>query len=147
MCGIAGIISADNNHVITDMTKVMIHRGPDEEGYYHDDVISLGQRRLSIIDLDGGRQPISNEDDNLQLICNGEIYNSPELRQKLIQTGHIFKTSTDVEVILHLYEEHSQGLRQVSSRDVRFCYLGQNEQGPFPGKGPLGAKTIVFLSE
>ena len=84
----------------------MAHRGPDGEGYYSDSLIALGHRRLSIIDLKGGKQPISNETGTLQLVCNGEIYNSPQLRRELIAAGHTFKTSTDVEVILHLYEEH-----------------------------------------
>ncbi|MFC1665197.1 asparagine synthase (glutamine-hydrolyzing), partial [Pseudomonadota bacterium] len=125
---------------VTRMCDALIHRGPDDSGYYHDDEISLGQRRLSIVDLNTGHQPISNETDTLQLICNGEIYNSPVLRQELIKKGHHFKTKTDVEVILHLYEErgidcvkHLQGMfafalwdkskkRLVLARD----HLGQN---------------------
>jgi asparagine synthase (glutamine-hydrolysing) len=144
MCGIAGIISADNNHVITDMTKVMIHRGPDEEGYYHDDVISLGQRRLSIIDLDGGRQPISNEDNTLQLICNGEIYNSPELRQKLIRAGHSFKTSTDVEVILHLYEEYGRDCVTFLQGMFAFSIWDKTNRDLFLARDHLGQKPLFF---
>ena len=105
MCGITGIVAPDGRETIVEMTRALSHRGPDEEGFYRDDRIALGQRRLSIVDLNGGRQPISNESDTLQLICNGEIYNSPQLRQDLIRAGHTFKTATDVEVILHLYEE------------------------------------------
>ena len=84
----------------------MRHRGPDGEGYYRNGGVALGHRRLSIVDIAGGRQPISNEDDTLILVCNGEIYNSPALRKQLLEAGHTFKTATDVEVILHLYEEH-----------------------------------------
>ncbi len=83
----------------------MAHRGPDDEGFWSDEKIALGQRRLSIIDLECGRQPMSNEDGSLVLVCNGEIYNSPSLREELSRRGHVFKTRSDVEVILHLYEE------------------------------------------
>jgi asparagine synthase (glutamine-hydrolysing) len=87
------------------MTDIMAHRGPDDEGFWSDEKIALGQRRLSIIDLECGRQPMSNEDGSLVLVCNGEIYNSPSLREELSRRGHVFKTRSDVEVILHLYEE------------------------------------------
>ncbi|MEA1889858.1 MAG: asparagine synthetase B, partial [Pseudomonadota bacterium] len=90
MCGIAGIMGSQRTDAIKKMTDIMIHRGPDDSGYFHGNEISLGQRRLSIIDLNSGRQPISNEDDSLQLVCNGEIYNSPELRDTLITKGHRF---------------------------------------------------------
>jgi asparagine synthase (glutamine-hydrolysing) len=112
MCGIAGIIAPDHKDRIHDVTEILAHRGPDDGGYYHDAMISLGQRRLSIVDVAGGHQPISNEDGTIQLVCNGEIYNSPELRRELEQRGHTFKTHTDVEVIVHLYEDH--GIRCVN---------------------------------
>ena len=104
MCGIAGIISTEHRSAIRTMTDTLVHRGPDGEGFYDDGVIALGQRRLSIIDIEGGAQPISNEAGNLQLVCNGEIYNSPMLRDELESAGHVFKTNTDVEVIVHPYE-------------------------------------------
>jgi asparagine synthase (glutamine-hydrolysing) len=78
MCGIAGIISPTNLRAIVPMTRALAHRGPDGEGFYEDGRIALGHRRLSIIDLQGGNQPIPNEDGTLQLVCNGEIYNSPQ---------------------------------------------------------------------
>ena len=105
MCGIAGLICENHESRIKAMTDIMAYRGPDDEGFYSDSVISLGQRRLSINDLAGGHQPISNEKGTIQLLANGEIYNSPELRILLFARGHAFKTSTDVEVILHLYED------------------------------------------
>jgi asparagine synthase (glutamine-hydrolysing) len=108
MCGIAGILSPSRRGAIRAMTRALVHRGPDDEGYYEDASIALGQRRLSIIDLAGGRQPIANEAGTIQLVCNGEIYNSPELRATLVARGHAFKTATDVEVILHLYEDHGE---------------------------------------
>ena len=112
MCGIAGIHSPDpaQHQAISAMARSLTHRGPDDEGFYRDTSIALGMTRLSIIDLETGLYPIRNEDDTLVLICNGEIYNSPELRDTLTSLGHRFKTETDVEVILHLYEEHGENL-------------------------------------
>jgi asparagine synthase (glutamine-hydrolysing) len=107
MCGIAGLITDTDAplETVRQMTEVMAHRGPDEEGFWAEGNVALGQRRLSIIDIESGHQPMTNEDGSLVLVCNGEIYNSPLLRQELIQKGHTFKTRADVEVILHLYEE------------------------------------------
>ena len=106
MCGIAGILSSQHQSVIHPMTEALTHRGPDGEGFYTDDAIALGHRRLSIVDIEGGRQPIASPDDRLQLICNGEIYNSPALRERYAKAGYPFRTRTDVEVILPLYLEH-----------------------------------------
>lgn len=110
MCGITGILGYPNGNSrvedIKTMSDVLMHRGPDDADYYHDELISMGHRRLSINDIDGGRQPITNETGKIILICNGEIYNSPTLREKLISKGHTFKTKSDVEVIIHLYEEY-----------------------------------------
>jgi len=107
MCGIAGLIkdSGPDLAVVRRMTEIMAHRGPDEEGFWADQKIALGQRRLSIIDVESGHQPMTNEDGSVVLVCNGEIYNSPSLREELVRSRHAFRTRTDVEVILHLYEE------------------------------------------
>ena len=144
MCGISGIISKNKRDVITKMTEVMIHRGPDEDGYYHDDLISLGQRRLSIIDLNSGRQPIFNENGNLVLICNGEIYNSPDLRRQLLQSGHSFKTSTDVEVILHLYEEHGKGCVKFLQGMFAFAIWDKESQTLFLARDHMGQKPLFY---
>ncbi len=107
MCGIAGIVGARDvtQEDLCRMVEVLRHRGPDDEGYYLADGIGLAHSRLSIIDLAGGRQPIANEDESAWIIFNGEIYNFPELHDELEQRGHKFRTRTDTEVILHLYEE------------------------------------------
>jgi len=97
-----------NPSVIEKMTDTLTHRGPDGTAHLHEPPVSLGFTRLSIIDLAGGMQPLTNEDDSLVLICNGEIFNYIELRGELEKRGHAFKTRTDVEVILHLYEEHGK---------------------------------------
>lgn len=106
MCGICGGFGIDNSHqVIQKMTDAMIHRGPDSDGYFQVGDLSLGMRRLKIIDLDTGDQPIFNEAKNIALVCNGEIYNYQEIRETLIRTGHHFATKSDTEVIVHAYEE------------------------------------------
>src|SRR6476659_7746192 len=110
MCGIAGIVSMDRSPVdpadLQRMCDAIAHRGPDDEGYYFEPGVGLGMRRLSIIDLDKGHQPIHNEDNSIQIVFNGEIYNYKELRQDLQQRGHSFYTDTDTETIVHLYEEY-----------------------------------------
>jgi asparagine synthase (glutamine-hydrolysing) len=110
MCGIAGIVSQgrlaeDEQELLKRMTRTLHHRGPDGEGYYFDEHAGLGHRRLSIIDLDAGKQPMSNEDESVWVTFNGEIYNYLDLRKDLIAKGHKFKTESDTEVIVHLYEE------------------------------------------
>jgi asparagine synthase (glutamine-hydrolysing) len=109
MCGIAGIIRWDGRPVIEreirDMCGVMVHRGPDDEGIYLKGGVALGMRRLSIIDLSGGHQPVTNEDGTVWIVFNGEIYNYRELRRELEQRGHVFRTDSDTETIVHLYED------------------------------------------
>ena len=111
MCGIVGMASLHGKLALPDvvperLTAEIRHRGPDDEGFYSDERVLLGMRRLSIIDVDGGRQPLSDESEKLWLVCNGEIYNFRELRAQLEKSGHRFKTRSDCEVILHLYREH-----------------------------------------
>ncbi|MFQ5635885.1 MAG: asparagine synthetase B, partial [Gammaproteobacteria bacterium] len=115
MCGIHGILNRrgmplpdiDLHRRMGDISR---HRGPDDHGTYRDREIMLGMRRLSIIDVDGGHQPIANEDASVTAVCNGEIYNFRELRRRLIASGHRFSTASDSEVIVHLYEEYGDGL-------------------------------------
>ena len=114
MCGFVGFIGKqkkeDKKIIIKDMADAIVHRGPDSDGYFYDDSIALGFRRLSIIDLKGGSQPIYNEDKSKVIVFNGEIYNYKELKEQLIKKGHMFKTNTDTEVILHGYEEYKEKL-------------------------------------
>ena len=144
MCGIAGIMASHRSEAIKKMTESLVHRGPDDSGFFQDEDIALGQRRLSIVDLHTGRQPISNEDNNLQLVCIGEIYNSPQLRKMLIAKGHRFKTETDVEVILHLYEDfgdecvkHLRGMFAFGLWDARKRRL-------LMARDHLGQKPLFF---
>jgi asparagine synthase (glutamine-hydrolysing) len=110
MCGIAGFVNNDPHQMaevslLHKMTRTLIHRGPDEEGYFTAGPVGLGMRRLRIIDLAGGQQPIANEDKTVWVVFNGEIYNFPELRRALESRGHRFASQSDTEVIVHLYEE------------------------------------------
>ena len=114
MCGIAGIAYVDPAHpvdpaLLSRMTGVMIHRGPDDDGFHAGPGVGLGFRRLSIIDLDGGAQPIYNEDRTMAVILNGEIYNFQEMRRDLEARGHHFRTLSDTEAIVHAYEEYGAG--------------------------------------
>lgn len=114
MCGFVGFVDKKKKNVkdkiIKSMADAIIHRGPDSEGYYTDDNVALGFRRLSIIDLNGGDQPIYNEDKTKVIVFNGEVYNYKELREDLVKKGHTFTTNTDTEVVLHGYEEYKEDL-------------------------------------
>jgi len=114
MCGICGIFEYDRRtdisaEIVHKMNQSMIHRGPDDGGVFVGAGIGLGHRRLSIIDLAGGHQPMSNEDGAIWVLLNGEIYNYPELRAELLQRGHVFKTRSDTEAIVHAYEDYAEG--------------------------------------
>jgi len=111
MCGLVGFVDTrderkPDKELLSRMTDKLVHRGPDSAGYFVDHSVALGFRRLSIIDLESGDQPIYNEDGSLVLMCNGEIFNYLELKKVLIKKGHSFRTKSDVEVLLHLYEEY-----------------------------------------
>jgi len=117
MCGICGIYNFKTSESVSldllkAMTDTLVHRGPDDEGFYCKGPVGLGHRRLSIIDLEGGRQPMTNEDQTIWVVFNGEIYNFEELRQDLIKKGHNFKTRSDTEAIIHLYEEYAENCFQ-----------------------------------
>jgi asparagine synthase (glutamine-hydrolysing) len=113
MCAIAGIYNFRAGEPVScgllkAMTDTMVHRGPDDEGFYISGALGLGHRRLSIIDLEGGHQPLTNEDNTVWVVFNGEIYNFMELHDELVKKGHVFKTRSDTEAIVHLYEEEGE---------------------------------------
>lgn len=165
MCGIAGFIAAPgcaaDAQILRDMTSALEHRGPDDAGYFLSTTaegyrIGLGNRRLSIIDLEGGHQPVSNEDGRLQVVFNGEIYNFRELRRVLEGAGHRFATASDTEIIVHAYEEYGEDC--VKKLDGMFAFAvwdGRSEtlllaRDQF-GKKPLflreDGRSILFASE
>jgi asparagine synthase (glutamine-hydrolysing) len=115
MCGICGIATTDGHadvEALRAMSAQLVHRGPDSGGEHVDREVALGSRRLSIIDLAGGDQPIANEDGSVVVVQNGEIYNYPELRDELLRAGHVFRTHSDTEALVHLYEEHGTGFAE-----------------------------------
>jgi asparagine synthase (glutamine-hydrolysing) len=126
------------------MATAITHRGPDDEGFYVNGRIGLGSRRLSIIDLDGGRMPISNEDQSIWIVFNGEIYNYRELRQYLTEKGHTFKTNTDTEVIVHLYEELGEGCVERLSGMFAFAIWDEQAQKLFLARDRIGQKPLFY---
>src|SRR5258708_21796439 len=113
MCGLTGFVGRGNRRDLLAMTRALSHRGTDEDAIFVDDRtgVHLGHRRLSIIDVEGGHQPLWNEDNTACVIFNGEIYNHAELRTELIARGHVFRSShSDTEVLVHGYEEWGDGL-------------------------------------
>src|SRR5688572_27212720 len=111
MCGICGVVNFDRSEpvdarLLRRMTDSIAHRGPDDEGWFVEGNVGLGHRRLSIIDLSGGAQPVFNEDRSAVIVFNGEIYNHADLSASLISQGHVFRTRCDTEAIIHSYEEH-----------------------------------------
>jgi asparagine synthase (glutamine-hydrolysing) len=146
MCGISGLWQPDGveEHLLRSMNTVLTHRGPDGEGYYFNGPIGLGHRRLSIIDLAGGRQPLSNEDETVWIVLNGEIYNFPELRRTLEAAGHRFKTSTDTEVIVHLYEEYGTECVRHLRGMFAFAIWDQRRRRLFLARDHVGQKPLFY---
>jgi asparagine synthase (glutamine-hydrolysing) len=150
MCGICGIANLRNAEAAVDegvlarMTQSMTHRGPDQDGLYCCGQVGLGSRRLSIIDLAGGQQPISNEDQSLWITFNGEIYNYRELQSYLIKKGHRFRTQTDTEVILHLYEEFREESVQHLNGIFAFAIWDRAREQVFIGRDRMGIKPLYY---
>lgn len=146
MCGICGftgeIINKDN--VIKNMSDVITHRGPDSEGFYSDEDISMGFRRLSIIDLEEGSQPIFNEDKSLVLTFNGEIYNYKPLREELIDLGHNFYTNTDSEVLVHGFEQWGEDLLMKLRGMFGFAIFNKNDKSLFIARDFFGIKPMHY---
>lgn len=148
MCGISGIFTlkpkGDEGDIVKMMNQCLAHRGPDDEGVYIGKNMFMGMRRLSIIDLEGGHQPLFNEDKSLVLILNGEIYNYIELREGLIKKGHIFQTDSDAEVVLHLYEEKGiQALDDLNGM-FAFCLWDEKKGEGFIVRDRLGIKPLYY---
>lgn len=149
MCGICGVVHTDRNHpvdqaILAAMTAVLAHRGPDDHGYYREGPAGLGHRRLAIIDLATGRQPLSNEDQSLWLVANGEIYNSPELRRRLEQAGHVFRTRSDCEVILHAYEAYGDAAVEHLNGMFAFALWDEHEQRLLLARDRVGIKPLYY---
>lgn len=145
MCGICGFVGFRNEVLIIKMSDLLCHRGPDESGLFISDKASFGHRRLSIIDLHGGRQPIYNEDKSLLLVCNGEIYNYRSLRELLIEKGHRFSTQTDSEVLLHLYEEYGTDCLKHLNGMFAFAIWDIKKERLLLSRDRLGIRQLYYM--
>ena len=146
MCGIAGYVSnkQTTKKVLKKMTDRIAYRGPDAEGFFLDDNCALGHRRLSIIDLSTGNQPIYNENGDVVIVFNGEIYNYVELREELKQTGHVFKTSSDTEVLVHGYEQWHHELTKKLRGMYAFAIWDKNNKELYLARDEWGIKPLYY---
>ncbi len=161
MCGICGIFNAGTGEPVSgsllkNMADTLVHRGPDDEGFFFDGPVGLAHRRLSIIDVEGGHQPLSNEDQSIWVAFNGEIYNFQELRDFLEKKGHVFKTRSDTEVIVHLYEEQGEACFRslrgmfalaIWDRPKRSVILARDRVGKKPLFYSFDGDQLAFGSE
>ena len=146
MCGIAGIVTKRENkkEIIEAMSKRIEHRGPDGEGYFFDGDVALAHRRLSIIDLSTGNQPMFNEDDTVVTVFNGEIYNYVELRDELVKAGHKFKTKSDTEVLIHGFEEWHTDLPKYLRGMFAFAIYDKKSNELFLARDNFGIKPLYY---
>ena len=148
MCGIAGIVRWNDTpvfeHEIRSMCDLMVHRGPDDHGVYVAPGVGIGMRRLSIIGLDTGHQPMSNEDGTVWVVFNGEIYNYASLRHELQQRGHVFRTTSDTECLVHLYEDHGKNLVNHLRGMFAFAIWDQSRRQLLLGRDRLGIKPLYY---
>jgi asparagine synthase (glutamine-hydrolysing) len=149
VCGICGKLAFDRSESISPnllkrMADAIHHRGPDDEGYYVSGAVGFGFRRLSIIDLNSGHQPISNEDGTVWIVFNGEIYNYKELREELRTKGHVFKTETDTEIIVHLYEEFGSGCVERLRGMFAFAIWDERQETLFLARDRVGIKPLYY---
>lgn len=148
MCGFTGYFGREENNtdVINKMVEAIRHRGPDSQAVYEDEKVSLGFARLSIIDLEGGTQPMTNEDDSMVLVFNGEIYNYQDIRKDLLEKGHIFKTNADTEVIIHGYEEYGQDIVKQLRGMFAFVIWDKNKEILFGARDHFGIKPFYYYA-
>jgi asparagine synthase (glutamine-hydrolysing) len=148
MCGITGFVNADGRPIdralLERMNLAIIHRGPDEDGFYVKNNVGLAMRRLSIIDLAGGQQPIANEDGSKWIVFNGEIYNYQELREGLLERGHKLHTHSDTEVIVHLYDEYGVDCLKHLRGMFALAIWNENEKALFVARDRVGKKPLLY---
>jgi asparagine synthase (glutamine-hydrolysing) len=159
MCGICGVAGGDpalGRELVQRMCGAMVHRGPDDEGFVTNGDVVLGMRRLSIIDIGGGHQPMANEDSTVWVVQNGEIYNHRELREQLIKHGHVFRTQSDTEVLVHGYEQWGGAMVErlngmfafaVDDRREGVVFLARDRMGIKPLHYAMHGDRLVFASE
>jgi len=152
MCGICGILHYDreakaDNDEVRRMNEAIIHRGPDEDGFYINGRVGMAMRRLSIIDLTSGQQPIGNEDGTIWIVYNGEIYNFPELRRDLESKGHHFRTNSDTEAVVHAYEEYGVDCPAKLNGMFAFSIWDTRRQRLFIARDRLGKKPLYYYND
>ncbi len=150
MCGIVGVIVGprdEKEKVIRVMTEEIRHRGPDDDGYFLDNYVALGMRRLSIIDIKTGKQPVETEDGNLLIVFNGEVYNYKELREKLIAVGYHFATDGDTEVVLNLYREYGKDSLKMLRGMFVFAIYDKKDNSIFIARDYFGIKPLYYYAE
>ncbi|PYQ40126.1 MAG: hypothetical protein DMF77_19295 [Acidobacteria bacterium] len=149
MCGIAGILSRDPSQGVDrgrleTMRDVLRHRGPDGEGTWLEGGVGLAHRRLAIVDVAGGRQPMASEDESAWLVFNGEIYNHPDLRPRLEARGHVYRTHCDAETILHLYEEEEERCVERLRGMFAFAIWDRRRRRLLLARDRLGIKPLYY---
>ncbi len=144
LCGICGFSGFKDDYLLDRMLKALVHRGPDDEGRFSEGGLSIGHRRLSIIDLETGHQPIHNEDETLWIVYNGEVYNYRELREELEGLGHHFYTRTDTEVLLHAYEEYGEKCVQRFNGMFALAILDRSRRSLFLARDHFGIKPLYY---
>ena len=147
MCGIVGFVNKKGSvdrPVLERMCEAIVHRGPDDDGFYTDENAALGMRRLSIIDVAGGKQPIHNADRTKWIVFNGEIYNYQELRRGLDERGHQFYTNSDTEAILHLYDEFGPDCLHHLRGMFAFAIWDEKEKTLFIARDRVGKKPLLY---
>jgi len=147
MCGICGVAGGDpagGRELVGRMCAAMAHRGPDDDGTVHHDGVTLGMRRLSIIDLEGGHQPMHNEDSTVWVIQNGEIYNHIELRDLLLASGHTFNTESDTEVLVHGYEQWGEEVVERLNGMFAFAVLDRRRGAVLLARDRMGIKPLHY---
>ena len=151
MCGIAGWINLENNRaenhseaVLHSMCERMKHRGPDSEGLWLDEQVALGMRRLSIIDLHTGEQPVYSEDKQIVVVMNGELYNLREVRKDLEKRGHKFETQTDTEILPHLYEEYGEAMLEQINGMFAFALWDKRKKKLLIARDRFGEKPLYY---
>src|SRR5574338_38810 len=151
MCGINGIAFSSQSRrrvdatVLKRMRDVITHRGPDDEGIYIDENVGLGHRRLSIVDVASGHQPMTNEDGSLHITYNGEVYNHADYREELESRGHVYRTHCDTETILHLYEDYGDGCVEHLRGMFAFAIWDRNKRELFIARDRLGVKPLYYV--
>src|SRR5215510_11511679 len=148
MCGIVGIVNSGsstvNQDILGKMNKAILHRGPDEDGFYVNGSVGLAMRRLAILDLKCGQQPIHNQDRSSWIVFNGEIYNYLELREKLEKLGHTFYTNSDTEAIVHAYDQYGVDCPKHLRGMFAFAIWNTRNQELFLARDRVGKKPLLY---